>query len=361
MEIKKKIAVDCTHFIKGRVGGFESYLLNLLDGLLDINELDITLYILSDQIENFKKYSNYSALLIPVNLYNPYVRIAWQNFVLPIYSIKHSVILFPANFRSILLFCKSVTVIHDLQYIHHPKYWSFTKQLYRKLFIPYSILNSSKVIAISNTVKKDINDAFSRGDVDVIYNPITMKQSLRKIDSTEFNFAKGAFFLIPSSLDPHKNIQNLLLAIDELDAQVDSPRFIFVGPYKASDFCLEYQNSKIEIMGYIDVALLNYLYSKCIAVILPSVYEGFGMPYVEALVARKVVIASDIPIARELLGEDAIYIPPPYEKNQILSTLDLFMYEQRHHIDSSHTKALIQNTNPSVVAQKYIALLKSVV
>lgn len=355
-----KIAIDCTNFTKGRVGGFESFLFNLLDGFLLINEPEITLYVLSKQVQNFAKYSRSGMLVIPVHISGAYTRIAWQNIVLPIYSIKHSVILFPANFRSILLFSKSITVIHDLQYIYYPKYWSFMKRCYRRLFISHSIRRSDKVIAISNTVKKEIIDTFFRDDVEVIYNPIVMKQSLGKLDNIQFNFSRGPFFLIPSALDPHKNIQNLLLAIDQLQAQVGSPQFIFVGPYKASDFCFEYQSTKIYVMGYIDVALLNYLYSKCIAVILPSVYEGFGMPYVEALVARKIVIASDIPIARELLGEDAIYISPPFEKKQILSALDLFMHEQRHHTESSHTKALIQNTSPSVVAQKYITLLRGV-
>ena len=352
-----KIAIDCTHFIKGRVGGFESYLLNLLDGLSEINKLDITLYVLNDQKQSFIKYLQYGALLITVPVKNPYLRIAWQNLVLPLYSIKHSIILFPANFRPLFLFSKSIIVIHDLQYIRYPQHWSFTKRLLRILFIPYSIMRSDKIIAISNTVKEEIKSSFSREDVDVIYDPIIIRRPPASYDRLKAGLKESPFFLIPSALNPHKNILNLLLAIQQLPIKIDSPRFVFVGPYSPLEFYSQCRSEKVDILGYVDIDLLSYLYDQCIAVILPSVYEGFGMPYVEAIYAHKTVIASDIPVARELLGDDAVYIDSPFEKTQILDALEVFMQTNPKPKGFSNPRFLIENTTPRVVAQKYVNLL----
>jgi glycosyltransferase involved in cell wall biosynthesis len=355
-----KVAIDCTHFIKGSVGGFESYLLNLLDGLLEINQLKITLYILSNQKESFIKYTHHGAVLITVPINNPYLRIAWQNIVLPLYSIRHSVILFPANFRPLFLLSKSITVIHDLQYISYPQYWTFAKRLFRTLFIPYSILRSDKIIVTSNTVKNEIKSAFSREDIDVIYIPIVVRQPLAEYDRSKASLLEGHFFLIPSAIHPHKNIQNLLLAIEQLSIQFNHIRFVFVGPYNALDFNLEYKSGQIDVLGYVDIDLLSHLYAKCIAVILPSIYEGFGMPYVEATYAHKTVIASDIPIARELLGDDAVYIDLPFEKMQILAALEFFIQGHPSPKGEGNCKFLIENTTPRVVARKYISLLNEV-
>ena len=114
-----KIAIDCTHFVKGKVGGFELYLMNLLDGIFELNETAVTLYVRSDQADYFSKYSKKFTLEF-ISIKNVYKRILWQNIIFPFYSLRHSVILFPANFRPLVLFCKSVTVIHDIQYIYYP-------------------------------------------------------------------------------------------------------------------------------------------------------------------------------------------------------------------------------------------------
>ncbi len=256
-----------------------------------------------------------------------------------------------------ILFCKSVTVIHDLQYIHYPSYWSYIKLLYRKFFIPHSIKYSNQVVCISNTVKSEIQKNFHRKEINVIYNPIKPKI----LSSAEWrvlnSFAPEKYFLVPSTLHPHKNIPNLVKAIDELCLANDSPYFIFIGAYSNVDFPRNFKSDKIIVYGYVEVEFLNSLYANCMGVILPSVYEGFGMPYVEALFAQKVIVASDIAIAREILNDGAVYIQSPFDSIQIQLALKRLMDKTTPIPIHSDISALKAQTNPSFVASKYINVL----
>jgi len=276
--------------------------------------------------------------------------------LLPFISIKYDVILFPANFRPLLLFCRSVTVIHDLQYIYYPEYWSFPRLLYRRAFIPYSIKISGKVITISETIKREIAKNFKRKDAIVIYNAIKRKRKSDEI-ATGIDIPQR-FLLIPSALGPHKNLPNLVRAIDHLPIIDDSPYFVFVGAYESKDFPAKFESDRILVLGYVDITILESLYSRCIAVILPSVYEGFGMPYAEALFANKPIVASDIPIAREILNENAEFIQAPFDDVQIQKAL-------RRVLDGSSTiplpsdiDSLKTRTDPIEVARQYVGVLE---
>ncbi len=358
---KEMIAIDCTHLVKGRCGGFESYLLGLLDGLSQIQHPQISIFIMASQKKSFLYYES-SFKIHEVNISNSFTRIFWQNFIFPFLSFKYSKLLFPANFRPLIIFRPSVTVIHDLQYRYHPNNWGSLKLLYRKLFIPFSILASTKIVAISNSVKQEIIDLLpmAGNKVEVIYNPIRLISN--NIDKNEV-ILDGIedYFLVPSSLAPHKNIYDLVEAIKMLGDEENSPKFIFTGHFSTQDFIDKYTpTSKIIVMGYVEQSLLSTLYKKCRAIVLPSFYEGFGMPYLEALKFNKPVIVSDIPIARELLGDAPSYISKPYTRQEIFSALLKYL-ESKQEVKSilPISNEVLARVNPQYVASKYLASMLS--
>ncbi len=184
--MKQNYAIDCTHFVKGTIGGAETYLLNLLDGFIENNVNGITIFILKSQTTHFNKYEKYFNI-ITVNISNKYLRILCQNIMVTFQSRRFKVFLFPFNFRPILMLCKSATVIHDIQYIYYPSYWPKMMLYYRRFFIPYSIANSTKIITISNAVKNEILSNFSRDKIEVIYNPLKKIDNflIRKVETPE--------------------------------------------------------------------------------------------------------------------------------------------------------------------------------
>ena len=94
--------------------------------------MEITLFVLSDQRQNFKKYVSRFRIRV-VSVRGTIRRILWQNLVLPFYSRDFDVVVSTANVRRWILFSKSITVIHDLQYRFFPEFWPRGMLLYRKL------------------------------------------------------------------------------------------------------------------------------------------------------------------------------------------------------------------------------------
>jgi len=361
------IAIDCSTYVRGQVGGFEAYLTNLLDGITSAmgKDVKIDLFVREDQTDHFEKYSGKFSIHI-IKIDTVLKRIAWQNLIFPVRTADYDVVLYPANFRPIYTRSKAVTVIHDIQYKYFPSYWSKMRLLYREIFIPYSIKHSDHVITISDTVAEELHNCFNanREKISVIYNPIQLNINENLSDEhPEIKRLPKQFFLIPSSLAKHKNIQNLLVAIDSLGrGYKDMPSFIFIGAFSVDEFSYSYSSDKNIVLGYVDYSLRNWLFNNCLAVILPSVYEGFGMPYAEALLIRKPVIASDIPISREILGDNAIYINQPYASNEIEESIRNFIEGgNNYYIDPDRVEELKSRIVPRNVGLQYLNVLKNVI
>jgi glycosyltransferase involved in cell wall biosynthesis len=230
--------------------------------------------------------------------------------------------------------------------------------LYRQLFIPLSIRKSDTTIAISNSVKNEISSHFPKyvSRLEVIYNAIAVDRPDPKDASERPPSVHGdGFFLIPSALLRHKNIANLVKAIDVVYGQLMDTHFVFTGPYDKAEFKYERVPDNCTVLGYVDKTELGRLYTNALGILLPSVYEGFGMPYIEAILANKAIIASDIPIARELLGEYATYIKAPYSVEQIAEAILRFKNGERMFMPAEYRERLVNSTRPIHVARQYIS------
>lgn len=352
-----EIGIDCTPLVRGRVGGFENYLINLLEGLAEAKPADVsvTLFVRRDQFDSFREFDGVFRIR-PVSLRNNIQRILWQNLVLPFRSRACSVMLFPANLRPLALLCPSVTVIQDLQYLHFPEFWPWHLLLHRRILVPHSIRTSSALIATSESVAEEARKAFGRQDITVIRIPIRLVSAAGVAESLAD--VPEPFFLVPSILALHKNIPALLEAITELEDELpDLPHFVFTGAYSPEDFPGPTTCSKIRVLGFVDRQRKDALVRLCLAMVLPSRYEGFGMPYVESLLAGKPAIASDIAIAREMLGDAAAYIPAPHGAKEIGATIRAFLNDPRVVPSGDSAQRVLAATAPSYVAQRYLETL----
>ncbi len=354
-----RVAFECTNFRRGEVGGYEGFLLNLLDGLYETHpeDMEITLFVLSDQRQYFKEYVSRFKIR-DVSARGTIIRILWQNLVLPFYSLFFDVVVSTANVRPWILFSKSITVIHDLQYRFFPEYWPRGMLLYRKLLVPISIRRSDRVATISDTVREEIRREFGRQDIDVCYQAIAINPPP---DCEPLAGIPEPFFLVPSILFPHKNIKNLAIACSQFDRKESLPFFIFIGAYAAEDFPHEIPADRGRVLGYVDRGLRDHLLARCAAMILPSLYDGFGMPYAEALLAGKPVIACDIPIAREVLGDDATFIQSPFGSVEITAAIERFLQHGQKPLSREVVERLEERTQPQKVADRYLKLIRELI
>lgn len=164
------------------MGGTESYIRNLLDGFLTLEDgFGFVLLVSKDNADSFRHYEKdkrFSLLEAPIESANIAKRILWQNAHQNRFLRKHGL-----RRCFVPVYCKPwlnggieyTCIIHDLLMKHYPKNHPFHEVAYTKLCWWMDIRNAHKIITISNFVKHDIETQFKRNDIEVIYNPIILK------------------------------------------------------------------------------------------------------------------------------------------------------------------------------------------
>jgi len=220
-----------------------------------------------------------------------------------------------------------IVTIHDLILLKYPsrqastlgpiKYW--LKNLGYKLILHHAIIASKKILVPSQFVKKDIvaNFPITPEKIDVTYEGITTfpDNSLKPEILSQLKITKPYFLYVGVSY-PHKNLEKLVLAWEEFQKKY-SPNYqlVLVGKknyfYQRLDKFI--QKNKITDVILTDFILdqdLPTLYQKATAFVFPSLYEGFGLPPLEALAFNLPVISSNTSCLPEILGPAALYFNP---------------------------------------------------
>ena len=186
-----KLAIDLLWVRPKQVGGIESYIRNLLDGLLLLpnQEIEYWLIVSTDNEKTFLKYEKKDRCNIHVckiKSKNVFKRIIWQNMYLGREIKKLGInICFEPYYCKPFLGTKNIkfiTTIHDLQALHYPEYFSKFKVEWMKMSWRNALKTSKKIITISKYVKKDIEENFPKygNKVEVIYNPILVDKDEMK-------------------------------------------------------------------------------------------------------------------------------------------------------------------------------------
>jgi len=209
-------------------------------------------------------------------------------------------------------------VVHDLLYLRHDLLKNFKIRIHRLISIPISLKNADKVIAISNSTKNDLLNNFkiSSEKIEVVYNHFNFEKfaTLESIDSL-----KKPFFLSVCTAAPHKNTITVLKAFAKYCDYSDQNNIVFVGSIgknKMNPLNIYYNalpdkiKERIYMTKNISNSKLGFLYANCQSYISASLFEGLGMPIVEAMYFNKQVILSDIPVCREVSGNLGTYFNP---------------------------------------------------
>ena len=263
-------------------------------------------------------------------------------FIIPFILRKEKVdaVLEPAHFGPFNLpkRIKRITMIHDLTPLMYPQYHRFHSQLLQRIFLKRILQKANLILSNSENTTKDIVQTFphTKSKVktillgrDVDFHPISTRNYLNK------NKLSLPYFLFTGTIEPRKNLITLLDAYQLFREQTDEKvMLIFAGKkgWKTEAFFnkLEkhpYRND-ILVTGYVEKRDLIELYSHALALIYPSLYEGFGLPVLEALSCGTRVICSSSSSLPEVGGELAFYFEP-HAKIELLA----------------HMKTVFQNIN----------------
>jgi len=262
----------------------------------------------------------------------------WQNLrkVLKMQTIDLYAYFAPAHYAPHYLpkRCKLITTVHDLAYIFFPN--EFLKKDRYKLekWTADSVLRSSKVIAVSEHTRKDILQVYGLNPDQVVtihngYTPqekiVDSKQTLL-INGVDYGLEPYHYFLYVGTLQPRKNISTLLYAFAMLYKEHNEYKLVIAGK-KGWMYDEIFELTKklkidhvVHFVGFVSEKDKALLFNKALCLVFPSLYEGFGLPILEAFSAGCPVVSSNASCLPEIAGKAALYIDPK-NANDILDKL----------------------------------------
>ncbi|MGB5596264.1 MAG: glycosyltransferase family 1 protein [Crocosphaera sp.] len=282
----------------------------------------------SQQYQDFKTY------LVPNNLTpeqgtkGHLNRLLWTQFKLPkIYNKLQASLLFsPVPEIPLYSKCRSVVMVHDLIPLRFPNKKSPLTP-YFKYYIPQVLKQAEHIICNSQATAKDIVDFFNI-PADKI-TPILLaydQQHFQPLDVKE-NARNVPYFLYLGRHDPHKNVNRIVEAFAKLKNNKNYQLWL-AGPtdkrytpkliQQAAELGIEKQ---LKILAYVDYEQLPILLNQALALVFPSLWEGFGFPVLEAMGCGTPVITSNISSLPEVAGDAALLINP-YNVTEITAAME---------------------------------------
>lgn len=369
-----KFAIDLLWVRKGKIGGTESYVKNLLDGMVEnINSSNDKMFFLvsKDNKMDFLKYSSCNNIeIIVCNIYSKSVwkRILWQNLYLGgILKRRGIKICFEPIYSKPIFGVKGidfVTTIHDLQALHYPEYQGFLKLLWLKFSWKNSILTSKKIIAISRFVYEDIVKEYKvdKKKIHIIYNPIKIEENeieeFSKI-TEKYHIRRKEYYYTVSSLLPHKNLITLIKMMNYIvKKNLNLPqKLVISGVGDESDInkviSIYHLSKNIIFTGFISNAERNSLYRNCNIFLFPSLFEGFGMPLIEASFMGCKIITTNCTAIPEISQGKLIYVKNPKDEKEWIKVIEKEKIEDDRRIDYSIY-------DYKRIGKKYLSLIKKV-
>ena len=325
-------------FLSQKMSGVQRYASELLRHYYELDK-DLVLVAPAERRsgDNFQ-------LSIPVMTTGSKAGLWWEQAQLPWFlSGKGKPLLLNLCNMAPVMYGNKITCIHDIAFLRYPQFFSTAFRSYYKAIIPAIIKSSRHIVTVSEFSRSELMDYYKlhSGQVSVIPNAgfrsgqalqgalnaaLGLKQSSAApgdgwgghqpiVEQELTPPIRRPYFLFVGSVDPRKNLLFLLRAFEA--AQLKETDLVVAGGGYASfnsellqDINLYHQNPNIHFIGHVSDTLLTQYYQFARAVIVPSFYEGFGLPVAEGLSAHCEVLASDIPIFREVAGEHAFYFDP---------------------------------------------------
>lgn len=258
----------------------------------------------------------------------------------------------------------SATVIHDLTYIYYPELVEQKNLAHLRRVVPRSVKNANFIITVSESVKAEIVKEFKISPESIVVTPIPpsdifrQKCSPAKINEvlTEYNLIGQKFIFFLGNFEPRKNLKTLIEAYCKLPKSLQDEYHLILAGGKGwkseeSQAALDkavVDGKNVRHIGFIEDTDRPALYQAASLFVMPSHYEGFGIPILEAMLSDCPVVASDIPVLRETGGKAALYTNPdsvenmaktiqkaltnfPYSRDEMLKNVDQFSWSENVH------------------------------
>ena len=253
---------------------------------------------------------------------NPLVRILWEQTVLPFQLVKEGIDLVHslAFVQPLFSSCPGVVTIYDLSFLLFPEGFNPWKRLYLRCMTPYSARRSRRVIALSQSTKSDLSRLFGVPKAKIEVIPCGIDPRFRPLNGnlvSRFRQGRGLperMILFVGTIEWRKNVSLLLEAYAQINKDVPHALVLAGARGWGADGIFaqaeELGLADVIFAGYVEQEELPLWYNAADLLAYPSLYEGFGLPPLEAMASGTPVLTSNISSLPEVVGDAGILVDP---------------------------------------------------
>jgi glycosyltransferase involved in cell wall biosynthesis len=334
-----KIAIDIRKIGKKSTGS-EAVFYYLVKELakLNKNRLHQFLLLTDEQPAKIKPILGQLPKNFKICRVTPTSKLLWTFYSLPKFLKRNAVDIYHTEYIVPFFLNKKIkilTIIHDISFKINPTWITKKDSFVLNRLIPLSVKRADAIIAVSNFTKEEIVREYHcpAEKISVAYPAIdtryfhSLSRNEAKSEAAKILGEDFPFLLHVSSLQPRKNVPMIINAFGKAKRKLKSNsswkklKLVIVGDKRGHNFdaAIEaevlkqaqtgnFELGDVIITGYQPIEKLPYFYQAAEAFIFPSAYEGFGIPLIEAMACGTPVIASNIPVFREVAGNAAVYV-----------------------------------------------------
>ncbi len=324
-----RVAIDATSIPQKPVG-VGNYLINLVRSFDEMPlEEEIIVFAHARGATLFGTLTNPNIKIILFKDKLPALRLLWEQTILPIYlqhyhvNVLHS----PHYTIPLLASCRRVVTFHDLTFFLYPELHQGNKRVFFRAMTKLSSRYADIIIAISENTRQDILQILKTppqkvstiplgvgAEFNIIQDPMILSRVKREYQLPE------KYFLYVGTLEPRKNVFTLINAFQRYCQAGGDASLLLVGQkgWMVDDLIhklkLSLTRERVRWLEYVPQKDLPGLYNLALALIYPTLYEGFGLPPLEAMACGTPVISSDVGAIRELVDQAGLLFHPHDEK-----------------------------------------------
>ena len=322
-------------------GGLGRYNQKFLENLIKQDQANEYVLLFRSQPKDLVLPKNFSIKICPCRWYS-----LAEQIVLPfiLYPLKPDLVHFPHFNVPIFYNGPFVVTIHDLIMTKFPSkrattlsrhYFAFKYWFYKQV-IRHAVKNSEKIIAVSNFTAQDIKQHFHLSDteakkIQVVYEGL----SVSTVSNHKPVSVPDKFLLYVGNAYPHKNLEFLIRSFKEFFDKHRGYYLILIGEKnyfynrlkEESKEIFDHDRDQVIFPGFVPDEELRVYYQRARAYVFPSLYEGFGLPPLEAMFYNLPVLSSSAGSLPEVLGEAALYFNPK-DKQDFLDKLEQIVTDQ---------------------------------
>lgn len=314
-----KILIDA-HMVGERETGNETYIVNLIRGLQNIGVSD-EIVLAAAHADALSEKVGRQYRMIPVSV-SPWRRLGVD---FPAIVRREKVDVLHVTYAGPLRAeCPIVVTIHDVAYRTHPEWFSLRDRIVLSCGIAWTIRRARKVIAVSEYTRHEMKEVFPFAEPKIEVTLEAADSRFVKLDACQKNEGilkqKGIrlpFILAVGNLQPRKNLSRMIRALAKTKKRAGLPHQLVIAGkalWRESEIYRSVRENGLEnhvvFTGYVPDEDLVQLYNQADVFVYPSLYEGFGLPVIEAMACGTPVVTSDSSSIPEVAGDAAMLVNP---------------------------------------------------